>query len=166
MATPNTTKWGSLYRSLPHILREEKASASINLRSILAGEDFDVYMAWLLCTLAPWASPITSYQYIPKKSQPKTAAGLVAREGLKIDNKSRDIIDKSMSRVSDVIHLKNSMIETEGEVGLGKRKRKLVTREDLGMQLHDWDGSWRHSVLLALLVEVMQADSADSKLIA
>ena len=149
---------------MPKIVQGTETPIFSNLRSFLLIEDNEVYWAWLLCALTPWAPLVTNQEFLPKKGQPKTLAAFAAREGLKVDNKSKDAIDKSMTRLTEVISLKNRVIESNDMSGSGKRKRGGVSRADLGMKIYEWGVSWRSNVVLAVLVELVQSANFDGML--
>lgn len=160
---PETVAWSKAYSILPAVVQGQASPALKGLASTLLAAENDIFLAWLLCALAPWTTLMTPRQYTPKKGQPKTSAALVAREGLKVDNKNKDVVDKAASRLPRVISLKNSVIKASDELGSAKRKRECVSREELGMQLRDWGASWRSSVVLAMLVELMLADQTEGR---
>ena len=157
----NLRNWSNAYRLLPKIVQGTESSIFTSLRSSLLIEDNEVYLAWLLCALTPWAPLVTNQEYLPKKGQPKTLAAFAAREGLKIDNKSKDTVDKSMTRLPEVISLKNRVVEWDDVSGSGERKREGISRADLGMKIYDWGVAWRSNVVLAVLVELVKSVSFD-----
>ena len=161
IATASTTNWYRAYDLLAEVLSERDSTLSPPLsliRSSLVSEG-DVFLAWLLCALSPRSLP-SSGDYVPAKRQPKTLAALVAREGLKVDNKNRDSIDASALHLAEIIDLKCLINQSNEEFHnpSDKRKREPISREDLGMKIHDWGSSWRNSVLLAIFVESMGVD--------
>ena len=158
LAAPETKRWWRSYERMFEIAGGSDRPIGLKIKSTLLVEQAEVYIGWLLCALAPWAPLITTHQYSPTRGQPRTFATLVAREGLKVDNKCKDAIEKSMSRLNEAISLKESVLESYEPDIPKKRKREDITRAELGIKLYDWGVSWRSSVLLALLVELMQID--------
>ena len=158
---PDTKGWYRVYSLLPAILQREGSQKLSALATTLVVRECEVYWAWLLCALTPWAPLVTRSQYTPRKGQPKTFAALVAREGLKVDNKAKEVIDQAMSRLPEVISIKDRAAETQVGESSTKRKRDPLTREELGMLLYQWGASWRSSIFLAVFVELVQA-KADS----
>jgi hypothetical protein len=156
--TADTTDWSITYNLLHGMFYENEEFESLSyLKSCLVVDSDETYLSWLLCALVPWTPNISPHRYVQQKRAPKTLAALVAREGLKIDNRGRDIIDAAVSRLDEVIALKDSIVsQPDIPASPTKRKREPVSREDLGMILHSWGPSWRTSVIMGLLVESLQ----------
>ena len=156
---PNTQWWSNAYKSLPKMLGSQEGSNPSTLSSKLTFENEERLAAWYLCSIAPWTPAITPDEYAQQKGQAKTLAAFVAREGIKIDNKNRDIIDKSVLRLEDMIALKNRLVRDKEACRPSKRKQPAISREEVGMQLHGWGALWRCGIILANLVELMQGEA-------
>lgn len=82
-------------------------------------------------------------------------ATYVAREGIKADNRLRDIVTASVRNYEEITELKTAIME---------QKAAIHDRGMLGMAIRRWDSPaagnhWKLQVLYALLVEVMQSHS-------
>ena len=129
------------------------------IREILLTETEQIFLAWLLCSLTPWARTKASNFHESEARPPFPIAAVVAREGLKLDNKSLSIVKNSVLHFDDIIA---SKLATSNGIQASaipmKRKRSVLTRDRLGMSIRRWGTNWRSSVVFALLVQSMEAE--------
>ena len=128
------------------------------IREILLTETERIFLAWLLCSLTPWAR-INVFNIHKPESRPLPIAAVVAREGLKLDNKSLSIVKNSVLHFDDIVASKlASSNKFQASAIPMKRKRNVLTRDRLGMSIRRWGTNWRSSVVFALLVQSMEAE--------
>ena len=96
---------------------------------------------------------------MPNAKLPPPVAVTVARESLKADNKVTKIMENAVVHMNEIITWKDSIPESFPTVGLpSKRRNESASRGALGMAMRRWGPYWRSSVMLALLVQVMEAE--------
>ena len=161
--------WHKAYDLLYKVLNEPENPSIKVLRSILTSTSDDVYHSWLLCTVVPWVPPIqgaeTCDDFTSVAKAPLPLAVIVAREGLKIENKSMSIIKNAVLQIKSIslsidTSLENVTIPSTG----GKRRPESSDREDLGMRIREWGTCWRNSTMLAMLVEAMHVSGGSGKI--
>ena len=159
-----TLTWSRAYDQLFHILQESDTDTPKQrdmkvIREILLTKTERVFLAWLLCSLAPWARTKASESQKFMAKSPSPIAAVVAREGLKLDNHSLSIIKNSVLHLDDIIASKVAASYEKQDLAIPtKRKRSPLTRERLGMSLRRWGMEWRSNVIFALLVQSMEAE--------
>lgn len=146
----DTTNWHRAYDHLRDLTKAGSGGSSLpspleTIQSILLRNADDKYHAWILTCFVPWARE-------PPKSDPRSpkrlvnAATLAAREGIKAENKIRDLVDDAVSHLSDIIEKKDA-----------KQGPNVDTyRETQGLAIRRWGSNWRSSVIYALLTEVAE----------
>jgi tRNA nucleotidyltransferase (CCA-adding enzyme) len=108
------------------------------------------YVTWILAALTPWSSvPLPESKAGSKLPLPH--ASVVGREGIKLNNKTSDIVTASFRNYGEITALRDAIV----------RKDAYVTeRGTLGMMIRRWDfvgKNWRLGVMLAIFVEVLRA---------
>lgn len=147
--------WHRAYKQLSEILQDPGSIPFSQLRSRLITVDHDIYLAWILCTVTPWARGQQSKSSQRGSKGLLPAAALVAREGLKIENRTMEIIKNAVLHMDEIIACKNAALELEGVPSMPmKRKHDVSTRESWGMSMRRWGPHWRSSIMFAILVEV------------
>lgn len=135
--------------ALPKI---EKTIGSILLRS-----PEDLYNAWILTCFVPWAREPSKPPQRSSKG-PMTAAGLVAREGIKAENKIYKLVDDAVSHLQDIVEKKDAVRHKN------QTKSPESQREMQGMAIRKWRSNWRSSVVYALLTEVSETKTETASL--
>jgi hypothetical protein len=82
---------------------------------------------------------------------------MVAREGIKADNKICNAASGAFKQYKQIIKLKDDIIQKEPYTN---------ERDTVGMTIRRWDsqgGSWRVQAMFALLVEAMDRKDLQSK---
>ncbi len=82
---------------------------------------------------------------------------VVAREGIKADNKVTSLVASAFKRSKDITALKDS---------INRKEARINDRGEVGMKIRRWDslgGHWRLQALFALLVEIINSDAATGK---
>ncbi|MCJ1394229.1 CCA tRNA nucleotidyltransferase, mitochondrial [Xylographa bjoerkii] len=160
----DTTHWTKAYNELSSINRAEisgplSSGALPTVKSMLVLNDHEAYLSWLLCALSPWANienPVK--QKKGAKKNPPMAA-VVAREGLKTENKALNVIKDAALHYTDIIASKDSIFaEASSIVVPMKRKQQALSREALGMAIRRWGPTWRSTTVFALLIEIMETE--------
>ncbi|MCJ1477732.1 CCA tRNA nucleotidyltransferase, mitochondrial [Lambiella insularis] len=159
----DTTSWSKSYHQLSQITGYVHTSASTlgslqTVKKILVNDDHDLYLAWLLCALTPWAKTENPAIQKPGAKRNPPMAAVVAREGLKVENRSTNVIKDAMVHLPEIVASKAAISTESQSVSIPmKRKQASLSREGLGMAIRRWGRHWRSSVLVALLTEVMEA---------
>ena len=146
------------------VVDKEMNHALQTTRDTLVANSQDAYLAWLLCALTPWAgmeNPVKGTAN-SKKNLPMAAA--VAREGLKADNKSINVIKDAVLHYREVIASKEALTHEDRSVSTPtKRKQPALSREGLGMAMRRWGPHWRSTVIYAILLESMNTERTPGK---
>jgi hypothetical protein len=121
------------------------------------------YLAWLLCALTPWAKQENPNKGKANAKKPLPMASLVAREGLKVDNKGIEVVTAAATYFGEVTASKDAFLEDLQLNSSGKRKKPALSRETLGMALRRWGPHWRLVTVYAILVEIMGLQKPESK---
>ena len=153
--------WFRAYDLLSRILNEPEHAHLRTIRSILIPTSGDVYLSWLLCAIAPWVLCVQETEIVgslPTTTKtPPLIAVTVAREGMKIENKSINVIKNGVMHYDDITCSINSSSDSVAAPSVsGKRKYAPSDREELGMQIRGWGVHWRSSTVLSLLVNSMK----------
>lgn len=144
----DTGSWRNAYNCLD-LIKSNESPASIY--KLLVRSDESEAAAWILAALSPWA-PLGSPSKPPGGKQPLPYATFAAREGIKSNNKTCDIVTGASRHFREIINLKEAVLAKEPSV---------YERDTLGMTIRRWDangGQWKLHVVLAILVESMETD--------
>lgn len=113
----------------------------------------DEALAWLVASLAPWAS-IQNPSPNKAGKVPLPYATYVAREGIKENNRVCDFVTGAFRNLKEITGMKNAILTRE----------PWVRRPDrIGMSIRRWEecgGHWKIQVVLAILVEAMMTSDA------
>jgi tRNA nucleotidyltransferase (CCA-adding enzyme) len=152
--TPNTANWYIAYDSLDELKKNETPGSIY--QSLVRSQDAQ-YLAWILAALVPWTT-VPQTQSAKSKGKPSLPLGaMVAREGIKADNKICNVASGAFKQYKQIIKLKDDIIQKEPYTN---------ERDIVGMTIRRWDsqgGSWRVQVMFALLVEAMDRKDLQSK---
>lgn len=143
---PVTDRWRFAYDCL-ETLRSNESPWSIY--KLLVRSDDAAKLAWLLAALCPWAEVAVPIHSSPGGKAPLPLATVVAREGIKANNRICDAITGAFRHREEISHLKKALVDQEPWV---------YERDKLGMMIRRWDargGTWKSQVVLAILVEAM-----------
>jgi tRNA nucleotidyltransferase (CCA-adding enzyme) len=152
---PSTDRWKFSYNCL-EVMRLNQSPRS--LYKLLVCSDEATELAWILSALSPWAN----VPMLPLSEQTTKAllpqATLVAREGIKLNNRMCETVTGAFKHVKEISRLKKAVNDQEP-----------WTREPdvLGIAIQRWDaagGHWKLHVLLAVLVEAMQSVECDGEI--
>lgn len=144
VTVPDSTRWNAVYDCLDD-LKSNETPGSI-YQCLVRSEDAK-FLSWLLAALVPWA----------QVGQPENPGGkarlpfatLVAREGIKANNKVCNVVTGAVRNRIEITQLKDAI----------KNKLPYIDERDtVGMSIRRWDsdgGHWRLQALYALLVEAM-----------
>lgn len=143
---PETSNWHIAYDCL-EVLKSNETPRSI-YQTLVRSED-SKYLAWVLAALGPW-STVPEILRVKQKGKPLLPfGGMVAREGIKADNKVCSVVGAAFKHNQEISDLKAAIITKAGYIS---------ERDTLGMRIRNWDsqgGHWKLQALFALLVEAM-----------
>jgi tRNA nucleotidyltransferase (CCA-adding enzyme) len=111
----------------------------------------------MFAALCPWAEVATPTPSKPGGKAPLPFATMVAREGIKANNRTCDAITAAFRHREEITSFKNAVVNKE----LWTHKR-----DRLGMAIRRWDatgGHWKVQVVLAILVEAMTSTESNGK---
>ena len=118
----------------------------------------EVYRAWMICCFIPWARTVPTTSNFKKPKFPKTVAAVVARKGIKADNKTTTIVEGAILNLSHVITTKANLIDWPDSAPTTLERKQLSENRELhGKALLRWGPHWRSTVIFALLVQVVEA---------
>lgn len=154
------TGWRSAYERVAEFIESNDNKLLCDLRNWLIVTKEEQQITWIIAALVPYSVIVYKDDYQLNKKNPKTLPALVSREGLKVDNKIRDIIDASFSRIHEIVGLKNdlqikSSLSGSASDGIHEKSRAPVSREEVGMMFNDWGISWKASIIAAMISELM-----------
>ena len=159
---PDTTHWKDAYDCAQSLMQDVNAagsadhaanSSTFTLRSTLIRHPHEAYAAWILAALTPWSSVPTSLPAKPSGMAQPPLPALVAREGIKADNRLLSIIKGAFKDTEEVSQIKDKVVSQKKT---GGAEGDSLGRDDLGMALRRWGVNWRSHVILAILLEAMQ----------
>ncbi|KUJ07031.1 uncharacterized protein LY89DRAFT_602116 [Mollisia scopiformis] len=145
---PSTETWSVVYDCLAALESNETPKSIYH--SLVRSQDAR-YLGWILAALAPWA---TAPDPVPVKKGklPLPLGSMVAREGIKANNKICNVVTGSLRNHEQITRLKGD---------IGRNESYVNERDTVGMMIRGWDGQgghWRVQALFAILVEAMKRD--------
>jgi tRNA nucleotidyltransferase (CCA-adding enzyme) len=149
MPAVSTANWQAAYDCLSSLISNESPESVYKL--LVRSEEAND-LTWFLAALAPWA--ILGSPAITKigGKQPFPYATLVAREGIKANNRLCDVVTGAARHIEDISKFKDEV--------LGGKSFEHE-RDILGMKIREWEtngGHWRVQVVLAIMIEAMKTD--------
>lgn len=154
----NTESWSLAYASLERITNppgsgDELSLATNRVRDTLLRDPLETCHAWYVASFSPWATvPARQWQIFQKQPVPPRVAE-VARDSLRLENKTVSILKDAATHFRSVSDLKSSVIS--GSL-LGT---KPEIRQHVGLTIRSWKNDWRMCVVMALLQEIMAQDN-------
>lgn len=122
----------------------------------LVRSDDAKYLGWILAAVAPWTT-VPELVPIKKGKLPLPLGAMVAREGIKADNKVCNVVTGAFRNYEEIIKLKDDITHDESYV---------KERDTVGMTIRRWDaqgGHWRLQALFAILVEALNRNDFKGK---
>jgi tRNA nucleotidyltransferase (CCA-adding enzyme) len=150
---PSTEHWSVVYNCLEE-LRLNETPKSI-YKSLVRSDDAK-YLGWILAAVSPWTS-VPEPVPIKKGKLPLPLGAMVAREGIKADNKVCNVVTGAFRYYEEIIKLKDDIANDESYV---------KERDTVGMTIRRWDvqgGHWRLQALFAILVEALKRNDTKGK---
>jgi tRNA nucleotidyltransferase (CCA-adding enzyme) len=148
---PSTTNWHFAYECLEELKMNETPGSIYH--SLVRSEE-SKYLAWILSALTPWAG-LPQTPPVKMKGKPLLPLGaMVAREGLKAENKICSVAGGAFKHFEEISALKDA---------IKSKSKDIHERDTIGMTIRRWDtqgGHWRLQAIFALLVEAMKSGSA------
>lgn len=164
-STPNMHNWTRAYDTVHLLWKGSEPSSEHShtetdisipvIKSNLLRTPDELYLAWLLAALVPWAGAPPPQSPTPSNKQPSSVPSTVAREGLKVSNKVLDIIAKAFKNANEIDALRRRVVMQRSSSDPPPAINEKVGRSDLGLAIRRWGSSWRSQVLLALLLDVV-----------
>ncbi|EEP80011.1 predicted protein [Uncinocarpus reesii 1704] len=121
------------------------------LRNVLLRDKDDVYHSWMLAALSPWAV-VPQVAALPNRKELPPRAATVARDSLRADNKTFNILKSTVKYYRDVSDLKSAFLKRE----LGQTLPDIRWR--LGHSIRLMGADWRLCVVQAIILETMHGE--------
>jgi tRNA nucleotidyltransferase (CCA-adding enzyme) len=157
---PDLNCWQQTYQFLHSTLHDvdHGASSATNPRSriqsmLIRGAE-EAYLAWLLVALTPWANLQALPTGKPGRKKLQPMAAIVAREGLKVNNKVLEVIVGACTNGEEITKLISDQEYSPEEEGTSLGIVGPTDRSALGMAIRRWGYNWRYHVLFALLLDL------------
>ncbi|KAL5336408.1 hypothetical protein BJX70DRAFT_390026 [Aspergillus crustosus] len=149
-AVADTSTWSPAYNGLHRLLYSEDEPEVISqVRTLLIRDQLQEYYSWMIATFAPWSAVASRVQEKKAKPLPPRAAE-VARDSLRADNKTVDVVGQAARNWRSIIDVKSALIEDR------MQGTAAELRQQVGLHIRSWSKDYRLCVLLALLQEIMQ----------
>ena len=145
--SPSTMAWKKGYGCLKYVTEEPMFAG---LRDTFLHLRYDLFLSWVAAAIVPWESVITEDSAKRAKSQLVPVAR-IAREGLRADNKTCDVLAAAHQNRPEIMSLKAAVLE---------RAPMMNERDLFGMAIRRWearDCHWKVQVVFAMLHEAMAA---------
>lgn len=167
--TAQHSRWSTAYKLLAILVAGSTDSevASWPVRTIQETLLVDVkerFVAWLLCALAPWANIGHPTDQSAGSKKPSPMLVIVARQGLKADNKTLRFVKAAAMGFGQVASMKCTVLDENTLPTLDMmRAQRMYRREAVGMKLRRLGPCWRSIVMFALLTDIMNTHGEAGK---
>jgi hypothetical protein len=104
----------------------------------------------MIATFAPWSAVASRVQEVKKAKPLPPRAAEVARDSLRADNKTVDVLGQAAKNWRSIIDVKTAVVEDR------MQGTAAEVRQQVGLHIRSWHKDWRLCVLLSLLHEIMQ----------
>jgi tRNA nucleotidyltransferase (CCA-adding enzyme) len=138
---PDLENWSEAYGTVALIVAPDTTKFSAKSRKILFKDNEEIFQAWILSALVPWADAPQPPALKSGRAAPPMIS-TVAKEGLKAPNKIFDLLASSVQNMENIRKLVAS---------------KEYTRDVIGMAIRAWGVTWRQQVLFTILKDVYDA---------
>lgn len=155
---PTTDQWRFAYDCL-EILKLNESPGSIYELLVRSASGDAPELAWLFAALCPWAEVALPTASKPRGKTPLPFATIVAREGIKANNRVCDAVTGAFRHREEISRFKKAVTDHE---------QWTHERDKLGMAIRRWDaagGHWKIQVILAILVEAMTSTPSDGEIL-
>ena len=162
----DTQKWQCAYDSLRGLANAdyedtESSSHSSLIATILLRDSEDRYLAWMMSCFVPWAR-VKNPTF--NSRSPTNSAAVVAREGIKTDNKLTKVIKDAVLEIESVVKMKDSIVSWTKSSKLPVEMRDQSSiRETQGQAIRHWGSRWRSIAIYALLVQLSEVRDESGK---
>lgn len=152
----DTNTWALAYNKLGELINpvvdsSEDLKTTINrVRGILIRDESEAYYAWLIAALSPWVDVPCRVSHGPKAKPNPERSVEVARDSLRADNKTANILRGASVYWKDIISIKSSHVKGDLD------GTPAEIRQHIGLHLRSWTKDWRLCLIAAILQEVMQ----------
>ncbi|KAE8400914.1 hypothetical protein BDV37DRAFT_256361 [Aspergillus pseudonomiae] len=147
----DTSSWALAYNALQELLHSEDTSIPIaRVRDLLIRDAQEAYYAWVIAAFAPWSTVPDRVAQGPKAKPLPPRAAEVAKDSLRADNKTINLLRDAACHWRSIVGVKSSLLEermsgTAAEI-----------RQQIGLYIRTWNKDWRLCCTLAILQEVAQ----------
>ncbi|QMW43827.1 hypothetical protein G4B11_007197 [Aspergillus flavus] len=147
----DTSSWAPAYNALQKLLHPNNNSIPIaRVRDLLIRDAQEAYYAWVIAAFAPWSTVPDRVAQGPKPRPPPARAAEVARDSLRSDNKTINLLRDAARHWRSIVDVKSSLLQgrmsgTAAEI-----------RQQIGLHIRTWSKDWRLCCTLAILQEVAQ----------
>jgi tRNA nucleotidyltransferase (CCA-adding enzyme) len=108
----------------------------------------EVYYAWVVVSLSPWAR-VATREHKAKDKKPLPYLAGVSRDSLRSDNKTVSILTDAALSFRRIIDVKNSFLA-------GKLPgNHAEIRQQIGWNMRSWKKDWRLCVIMSIIQEIM-----------
>jgi tRNA nucleotidyltransferase (CCA-adding enzyme) len=149
----DTSSWSLAYNDLDRLLRtaddDEISKSMRHVRDILIRDAQETYYAWFVAIFSPWAAVPARPQGKADKKGLSPRVAEVARDSLKLDNKTVSVLSDAATYFREISDLKASLIA--GSIPGTDRE----IRQHVGLSLRSWKKDWRMCVIMGILREIM-----------
>lgn len=152
----DTAAWSLAYNKMGELLHpavdnsEELKTTIDRVRSILIRDESETYYAWLIAALSPWVDVPCRVSHGPKAKPNAERSVEVARDSLRADNKTINILRGASVYWKNIISVKSGHVKGDLD------RTPAETRQQIGLHLRSWNKDWRLCLIAAILQEVMQ----------
>jgi hypothetical protein len=153
----DTSSWEHACHSLMILLHDSFDCSAVpltlrqSIRDLLIRNKNECYYSWMLAALSPWARVPAAVPQNERSRQPPPRAATIARDSLRADNKTINILTAAVKYREMISNIKTSFLRGS----LGQTVPEI--RQTLGQSIRIWGQDWRLCVVLAMLVEIMES---------
>ncbi|KAE8355246.1 hypothetical protein BDV28DRAFT_146330 [Aspergillus coremiiformis] len=147
----DTSSWSLAYNALQELLNPHDTSIpTVRVRGLLIRDSLEAHYAWVIAAFAPWSTVPDRVAQGPKAKPFPPRAAEVARDSLRSDNKTINLLRDAARFWRSIVDVKSSLLEdrmsgTPAEV-----------RQQIGLYIRTWHKDWRLCCVLSILQEVSQ----------
>ncbi|KAE8363391.1 hypothetical protein BDV27DRAFT_158866 [Aspergillus caelatus] len=147
----DTSSWALAYNALQKLLHSEDTSIPIvRVRNLLIRDAQEAYYAWVIAAFAPWSTVPDRVAQGPKEKPPPPRAAEVAKDSLRSDNKTINLLRDAARHWRSIVDVKSSLLEER------MNGTAAEIRQQIGLYIRTWNKDWRLCCILAILQEVAQ----------
>ncbi|KAE8395735.1 hypothetical protein BDV23DRAFT_144652 [Aspergillus alliaceus] len=145
------TSWSLAYNALQEFLHPNDTSIpTARVRDLLIRDASETHHAWVIAAFAPWTTVPDRTPQGPKAKPLPPRAAEVAKDSLRSDNKTINLLRDASRFWRSIVDVKTSLLEdrmsgTPAEI-----------RQHIGLHIRTWQKDWKLCCVLSMLQEVSQ----------